>query len=180
MRRKPRVNSIVELKPPTRCPRCGVERPYRHKRFKKTQIDLRFGPGYIKRWVTEYRSAQYRCRSCRKTWFLKKYMAVGTKYGQKPGMLAHLSSDRAKAIFGFHHRNPRRDIWNPHSSAEGSNQEARARRVLSPNVPEHPPTNLSGADGPGRRNEGQHPRRNRLRLGFRSTGRRGVRVRRQP
>jgi predicted RecB family nuclease len=85
VRRKPRVNSIVELKPPTRCPRCGVERPYRHKRFKKTQIDLRFGPGYIKRWVTEYRSAQYRCRSCRKTWFLKKYMAVGTKYGRNLG-----------------------------------------------------------------------------------------------
>lgn len=85
IQRTPRVNSIVEFRPPTRCPRCGVERPYRHKRFKKTQIDLRFGPGYIKRWVTEYRSAQYRCRSCRKTWFLKKYMAVGTKYGRNLG-----------------------------------------------------------------------------------------------
>lgn len=85
IQRTPRVNSIVELRPPTCCPRCGVERPYRHKRFKKTQIDLRFGPGYIKRWVTEYRSAQYRCRSCLKTWFLKKYMAVGTKYGRNLG-----------------------------------------------------------------------------------------------
>ncbi len=85
LQRKPRVNSIVEFRPPTCCPRCGLERPYRHKRFKKTQIDLRFGPGYIKRWVTEYRSAQYRCRSCRKTWFLKKYLAVGTKYGRNLG-----------------------------------------------------------------------------------------------
>ena len=85
IQRKPRVNSIVEFRPPTCCPRCGVERPYRHKRFKKTRIDLRFGPGYIKRWVTEYRSAQYRCRSCRKTWFLKKYLAVGTKYGRNLG-----------------------------------------------------------------------------------------------
>jgi uncharacterized protein YprB with RNaseH-like and TPR domain len=85
IQRKPRVNSIVEFRPPTCCPRCGVERPYRHKRFRKTQIDLRFGPGYIKRWVTEYRSAQYRCRSCQKTWFLKKYLAVGTKYGRNLG-----------------------------------------------------------------------------------------------
>lgn len=111
--RKPRVNSIVELRPPKRCPSCGVERPYRHKRFKKTQIDLRFGPGYIKRWVTEYRSAQYRCRSCRTTWFLKKYLAVGTKYGRNLGcwfvyqMIAHKQSSGAIAeilgeAFGIH------------------------------------------------------------------------------
>lgn len=85
VQRKPRVNCVVELRPPTRCPRCGVDRPYRHRRFKKTQIDLRIGPGYIKRWVTEYRSAQYRCRSCGKTWFLRKYLAVGTKYGRTLG-----------------------------------------------------------------------------------------------
>jgi predicted RecB family nuclease len=111
--RKPRVNSIIELRSPTRCPRCGVERPYRHKRFKKTQIDLRFGPGYIKRWVTEYRSAQYRCRSCRKTWFPKKYLAVGTKYGRNLGcwlvyqVIAHKQSSGAITeilgeAFGIH------------------------------------------------------------------------------
>ncbi len=83
--RKPRVNHVVTMKPPVRCPRCGVDRPYRHKRFKKTQIDLRLGPGYVKRWVTEYQSAQYRCRSCRKTWFLKKYLAIATKYGRNLG-----------------------------------------------------------------------------------------------
>lgn len=113
VQRKPRVNSIVKFRPPTRCPRCGVERPYRHKRFKKTQIDLRFGPGYIKRWVTEYRSAQYRCRSCRKTWFLKKYLAVGTKYGRNLGCwlvyqaIAHKQSSGAiieilGEAFGIH------------------------------------------------------------------------------
>jgi predicted RecB family nuclease len=83
--RNPRVNRIVDFRRPTYCPRCGVEGPYIHKRFKKTQIDLRFGPGYIKRWVTEYRSAQYRCQLCRKTWYLKKYLAIGTKYGRNLG-----------------------------------------------------------------------------------------------
>ena len=113
IQRKPRVNSIVEFRSPTLCPRCGVERPYRHKRLKKTQIDLRFGPGYIKRWVTEYRSRQYRCRSCRKTWFLKKYLAVGTKYGRNLGCwlvyqtIAHKQSSGAiieilGEAFGIH------------------------------------------------------------------------------
>lgn len=83
--RKPRVNHVVAMRPPARCPRCGVDRPYRHKRFKKTQLDLRLGPGYVKRWVTEYGSAQYRCRSCGKTWFLKKYLAIATKYGRNLG-----------------------------------------------------------------------------------------------
>jgi predicted RecB family nuclease len=85
IRRKPRVNHIVHLKPPARCPRCHVNRPYRHRRFRKRQIDLRFGPGYMKRWVTEYQSAQYRCRSCRKTWFLRRYLEIGTKYGRNLG-----------------------------------------------------------------------------------------------
>jgi hypothetical protein len=113
IRRKPRVNSIVEFKPPTRCPRCGFERPYLHKRYLKTLIDLRFGPGYIKRWVTEYRSAQYRCRSCRKMWYLKKYLAINTKYGRNLGCwlvyqaIAHKQSSGAiieslGEAFGIH------------------------------------------------------------------------------
>jgi predicted RecB family nuclease len=81
--RRPRVNKIVEFRPAKRCPRCGFDRPYVHKRFSKRRIDLRFGLGYVKRWITEYRSAQFCCRSCRKTWFLKTYLAVGSsKYGR--------------------------------------------------------------------------------------------------
>jgi predicted RecB family nuclease len=111
--RNPRVNRVVDFRRPTRCPRCGVEGPYMHKRFRKTQIDLRFGPGYIKRWVTEYRSAQYRCQLCQKTWFLKKYLAIGTKYGRNLGCwlvyqtIAHKQSSGAITeslgeVFGIH------------------------------------------------------------------------------
>ena len=36
----------------------------------------------MKRWVTEYRSAQYRCRSCGETWLPRKYRAVRSKHGR--------------------------------------------------------------------------------------------------
>lgn len=159
--RKPRVNSIVELRPPTRCPKCGVERPYRHKRFKKTQIDLRFGPGYIKRWVTEYRSAQYRCRSCRKTWFLKKYLAVGTKYGRNLGCwlvyqtIAHKQSSGAiieilREAFGIHIHRQKVQI-KKHEFAESYRQTYRSilRRISRAPIVQADETkaNILGAAG---------------------------------
>jgi len=39
----------------------------------------------VKRWVTEYRSAQYRCRSCGKTWIPKRYLAINSKHGRNLG-----------------------------------------------------------------------------------------------
>ena len=82
---RPRVNCIVELRSVSRCPECRVERPYLNARLRKRVVDLRFGPGYVKRWVTEYRSAQYRCRSCGETWLPRKYRAVRSKQGRDLG-----------------------------------------------------------------------------------------------
>jgi hypothetical protein len=60
-----RVNKVVVFAPPKRCSRCRGRTLYKHHRYVRKSIDLKFTSAGIKRWVTQYCCDDYRCARCK-------------------------------------------------------------------------------------------------------------------
>jgi predicted RecB family nuclease len=73
-----RVNQHVECERPAACPACGATQVHRFGSMpvRKLVLDLKFTSSGVKRWVTSYRSARYRCWRCRKTFLAGSYNAA--------------------------------------------------------------------------------------------------------
>jgi hypothetical protein len=63
------VNKVVHWLVPKACPECGGLKLYRNQAMQKTVIDVRFGSGSVKRWVTTYRFHYCRCPRCRAVFY---------------------------------------------------------------------------------------------------------------
>jgi len=59
-----RVNRIVECAIAATCSHCGWEKTYRHQRYERFILDLKFFKGGVKRWLTKYTVYRFRCTSC--------------------------------------------------------------------------------------------------------------------
>jgi predicted RecB family nuclease len=57
-------NKTVEGLPPRSCPKCASANLFKHARYSRTIIDLKFMRHGIKRWVTRYRFHRYQCKGC--------------------------------------------------------------------------------------------------------------------
>lgn len=60
----PEVNTVIQWPAPDACIHCGRSKLYRHWKYSKVVIDVKFGRSGIKRWITQYISYYYRCPTC--------------------------------------------------------------------------------------------------------------------
>jgi predicted RecB family nuclease len=63
----PRViapNKTIECPRPRSCPKCASANFFKHTKYSKTLVDLKFMRRGIKRWVTRYRFHRYQCQAC--------------------------------------------------------------------------------------------------------------------
>ena len=75
-------NSTIEYPRPSSCPTCESKLVYRHGRRTKTVVDLKFMRYGIKRWVTHHVAQQYRCPSCKSTFYPPDRRWSAKKYGE--------------------------------------------------------------------------------------------------
>lgn len=64
---RPRVivpNKTIECPRPRSCPKCASANFFKHTKYSKTLVDLKFMRRGIKRWVTRYRFHRYQCQAC--------------------------------------------------------------------------------------------------------------------
>ncbi|MDH4087572.1 MAG: TM0106 family RecB-like putative nuclease [Nitrospira sp.] len=80
-RRTYRVNKTVVLRPPTRCISCGSDSLYKHGRYKKTVLDLKFSTFGVRRHVVRYVATRMRCRSCKKVFLSDMFLKIRSRYG---------------------------------------------------------------------------------------------------
>lgn len=78
----PCFNKIVDWPRPTICPKCGGLKIYKHQTAMKTVIDVRFGSGSVKKWVTRYRFHYFRCPMCRAVFYNSERAWDGQKFGR--------------------------------------------------------------------------------------------------
>jgi transposase len=57
-------NKTVEGLPPRACPKCASANFFKHAKYSRNIIDLKFMRHGIKRWVTRYRLHRYQCKGC--------------------------------------------------------------------------------------------------------------------
>jgi predicted RecB family nuclease len=57
-------NKTIECFPPRSCPKCASANFFKHAKYSKTVIDLKFMRHGIKRWVNRYRFHRYHCQGC--------------------------------------------------------------------------------------------------------------------
>ena len=60
----PRANKTISWPAPARCPNCGTSKIYKHQKYSKIVLDVKFGASGIKRWITKYLFHRYRCPKC--------------------------------------------------------------------------------------------------------------------
>ncbi len=80
-RRTYRVNKTVILRPATRCISCGSDSLYKHGRYKKTVLDLKFSTFGVRRHVVRYVAPRMRCRSCKKAFLSDMFLKIRSRYG---------------------------------------------------------------------------------------------------
>jgi predicted RecB family nuclease len=80
-------NATIEYPRPSSCPTCKSKLVYRHGKRSKIIVDLRFMQYGIKRWVTRHVAQQYRCPSCRSTFYPPDRRWGAKKYG--PNLIAY-------------------------------------------------------------------------------------------
>lgn len=76
-----RVNKTVALRPATRCISCGSDSLYKHGRYKKTVLDLKFSTFGVRRYVVRYVAPRMRCRSCGKAFLSERFLQIRSRYG---------------------------------------------------------------------------------------------------
>jgi len=57
-------NKTVECLPPRSCPKCASANFFKHAKYSRSVIDLKFMRHGIKSWVTRYRFHRYQCKGC--------------------------------------------------------------------------------------------------------------------
>ena len=57
-------NKTVEGWPPRSCPKCASAKLFKHAKYSRSIIDLKFMRHGIKRWATRYRFHRYQCQGC--------------------------------------------------------------------------------------------------------------------
>jgi predicted RecB family nuclease len=66
-KRPPQVitpNKTIECARPRACPKCTSAKFFKHTKYSKTTVDLKFMRHGIKRWITRYRFHRYLCQNC--------------------------------------------------------------------------------------------------------------------
>lgn len=81
LKQKFKPNEVVKPNKPEICIECGDNKVYKNRTNNKREIiDLKFRKNSIKRHITLYENAQFRCRTCHKTFF-DTYASDNPKYG---------------------------------------------------------------------------------------------------
>jgi transposase len=57
-------NTTIDCARPSSCPRCSSAKFFKHTKYSKTILDLKFMRHGIKRWVARYRFHRYHCQGC--------------------------------------------------------------------------------------------------------------------
>lgn len=79
------INKKVEISI-DECPRCGPEGAVRRKgRAQRTQFDLKFFGGGIKKWIVKYTTSVCFCKTCQRIFYPKEYPGEQSRYGSKFG-----------------------------------------------------------------------------------------------
>jgi hypothetical protein len=83
IKRRPKVDKVVECGRPDMCPECGRTRVqiWAHRFKHKVIPDLKFTRSGIKRWTVKYTSLRYRCGDCKKTFFADAYRTARPRWG---------------------------------------------------------------------------------------------------
>jgi hypothetical protein len=84
-RRQPKrveANNTIACTAPNACINCGGKTLYKHRHCDKTVLDVKFGSTGIKRWVTKYLFALYRCPRCRTVFRNRDYSWTTGKFGE--------------------------------------------------------------------------------------------------
>jgi transposase len=80
-------NTTIEYSRPSSCPTCESKVVYRHGKRSRIVVDLRFMLHGIKRWITRYIVARYRCPSCGSIFYPPDQRWFNSKYG--PDLVAY-------------------------------------------------------------------------------------------
>jgi predicted RecB family nuclease len=75
-------NVTIEYPRPSACLTCKSKPVYRHGKRSKIVIDLKFMRHGIKRWVARHIAQQYRCPSCKSTFYPPDRSWTSKRYGQ--------------------------------------------------------------------------------------------------
>jgi predicted RecB family nuclease len=75
-------NVIIHYPRPSSCPTCNSKLVYRHGRRSKIVVDLKFMRYGIKRWISCHAAQQYRCPSCKSTFYPSDRRWSAKKYGR--------------------------------------------------------------------------------------------------
>jgi Transposase IS66 family/RNase_H superfamily len=106
-------NKILESPRPQLCPKCASAKFFKHTKYSKTIVDLKFMQHGIKRWITRYRFHRYQCQQCAVVFQPEETCWGKGRYG--PGIKAyslylnielrlpqlHIAS-KLNRLFGFH------------------------------------------------------------------------------
>ena len=76
-----RINKIVVMPLPERCPHCHSSQFSKHQITRKTVIDLNFFKDGIKKWIVQYEMGQVKCRYCQNIFTPDEYKKL-RKYGR--------------------------------------------------------------------------------------------------
>ena len=76
-----KVNKIVQIPVPKRCPRCNYDKLHKHTKHKKIVIDLKFMNNGVKKGVTQFNGGGFRCCKCRKIFMPEEYKRI-YRYGR--------------------------------------------------------------------------------------------------
>ena len=80
-------NKLIACLPPRSCPKCASANFFKHTKYSKTVIDLKFMRHGIKKWVTRYRFHRYRCQVCGAVFQPEETCWGKSKFG--PGIKAY-------------------------------------------------------------------------------------------
>ncbi len=82
-RSKLHVNTSVICTPPDTCIACGCDRltVLRASGSKRSIRDLRFSAGGVKRWITEYSTLRWQCKTCHKSFYSPEYPTKQPQFG---------------------------------------------------------------------------------------------------
>ena len=80
-------NTTIEYSRPSFCPTCESQVVYRHGKRSRIVVDLRFMRHGVKRWITCYIVARYRCPSCGSIFYPPEQQWFNSKYG--PELVAY-------------------------------------------------------------------------------------------
>jgi predicted RecB family nuclease len=106
-------NKILECPRPQLCPKCASAKFFKHTKYSKTIVDLKFMQHGIKRWINCYRFHRYQCQQCAVVFQPEEICWGKGKYGPEIKAYSlylnielrlpqlHIAS-KLNRLFGFH------------------------------------------------------------------------------